>query len=270
MSDFASAIIAGGGNVKLSMSGGIATCTLDRPSAYNAINLSMAKELRAIASAVEEDETIRVLVINGAGRGFCAGGDIATVAANLDRLEAAVWEFLAEFNVFLTALRQMDKIVVTSVHGVAAGAGLALALMGDICIADADATFSPAYASLGVTPDCGGTVGVVDAIGAKRALQLFLLEDRLTADEAKTLGLVNKVTPSGSLTIETSMIATKLASLQPGCAAGTKRLVNQSASTPITRQLMDEANTLIGCMQSPAYREAINRFLNSSSDARRS
>jgi enoyl-CoA hydratase/carnithine racemase len=270
MSEFACPVTTGGGSVRLSTSGGIATCTLDRPEAYNAINLPMAKELRAIASAVEGDEAIRVLVINGAGRGFCAGGDIATVAANLDRLDAAVREFLAEFNVFLTALRHMDKIVVTSVHGVAAGAGLALALMGDICVADADATFSPAYASLGVTPDCGGTVGVVDAIGARRALQLFLLEDRLTADEAKTLGLVNKVVPSGSLTIETSRIATRLASLEPRCAAGTKRLVNQSASTPITQQLSDEANTLIGCMQLPAYREAINRFLSSSSGTRRS
>lgn len=270
MSESTRAAAARDGSVKLSMSGGIATCTLDRPSAYNAINLPMAKELRAIASAVEGDETIKVLVINGAGRGFSAGGDIATVAANLDRIDAAVREFLAEFNVFLTALRQMDKIVVTSVHGVAAGAGLALALMGDICIADADATFSPAYASLGVTPDCGGTVGVVDAIGARRALQLFLLEDRLTADEAKTLGLVNIVAPSGSLTIETSTIATKLASLAPGCAAGTKRLVNQSASTPIARQLLDEANTLIACMQSPAYRDAAIRFLSSSAGARRS
>lgn len=257
------------GNVRLSTSGGVATCTLDRPSAYNAINLPMAKELRGIAIAVERDEAVRVLVINGAGRGFCAGGDIATIAANLGRLDAVVLEFLAEYNAFLTALRRMDKIVVTSVHGVAAGAGLALALMGDICIAEADATFAPTYASLGVTPDCGGTVGVVDAIGAKRALQLFLLEDRLTADEAKALGLVNKVVPSGSLTMETSRIATRLASLEPKCAAGTKRLVNQSASTPITQQLSDEADTLIGCMQSPAYRDAINRFLTLRPSSRR-
>lgn len=270
MSDVAFPLAAAGRNVRLSISGGVATCTLDRPSVYNAIDLPMARELRTIASAVERDEAIRVLVINGAGRGFCAGGDITTVAANLDRLDAAVREFLAEYDAFLTALRRMDKIVVTSVHGVAAGAGLALALMGDICIADADATFAPAYASLGVTPDCGSTVGVVDAIGARRALQLFLLEDRLTADEAKTFGLVNKVIPSGSLTIETSRIATRLASLEPKCAAGTKRLVNQSASTSITQQLSDEANTLIGCMQSPAYRNAINRFLNSSSETRRS
>lgn len=251
--------------VRFTVSGGVAICTLNRPGAYNALDLSMARELRAVAYAVEADRNIRVLVINGAGRGFCAGGDVAAVAAGLDRVDEMAREFLAEYRPFLIALRRMDQAVITSVHGVAAGAGLALAMMGDLCIAETGAVFVPAYAPLGVTPDCGATIGVVDAVGPKRALQLFLLEDRLSAAEAASFGLVNRVVSPEKLTGDTMAIAARLASLETKCAAGTKHLVRQASSTRIERQLADEEDSVVECMKTSAYRAALERLLSSRS-----
>src|SRR6185437_7882707 len=147
----------------LRIEGPIATITLNRPAAFNSINLAIAQKLEALGAEVEASDEIRVLVIEGEGRAFCAGGDLQTIgaASASDTVAPVVGELLKHYHAFITTLRRMPKLVLSSVHGSAAGAGMSLAFVADLCIATEDARFTPAYSKLGVSPDGGGTVGVV-------------------------------------------------------------------------------------------------------------
>src|SRR5712675_2457903 len=163
----------------LRIDGPVATIRLNRPGAFNAIDLSIARKLEQLAAQVEADDDIRVLVIEGEGRAFCAGGDLQTIgaAATADNIAPVVGELLKHYHAFIETVRRMPKIVLSSVHGSAAGAGMGLAFVTDLCIAAEDARFTPAYAKIGVSPDGGSTVGMVGTVGTRRALQLFLAED---------------------------------------------------------------------------------------------
>ena len=156
--------------------GPIATITLNRPAAFNSIDLSIAKKLEQLGAEVEARTMIRVLVIEGEGRAFCAGGDLQTIgaAAAADTIAPVVGELLKHYHAFIETVRRMPKIVLSSVHGSAAGAGMGLAFVADLCIAAEDARFTPAYAKIGVSPDGGSTVGMVGTVGVRRALQIFL------------------------------------------------------------------------------------------------
>src|SRR6202000_1765966 len=129
----------------LAIDGAIATITLNRPAAFNSIDLSIAKKLEQLSAQIEPDDNIRVLVIQGEGRAFCAGGDLQTIgaAAAADNIAPVVGELLLHYHAFITALRRMPKMVVASVHGSAPGAGLSLAFIADLCIAAEDAKFTP-------------------------------------------------------------------------------------------------------------------------------
>src|SRR5260370_39432315 len=134
----------------LGMDGAIATITLNRPAAFNAIDLTIAKKLEQLSAEVEASDDIRVLVIEGQGRAFCAGGDLQTIsaAAAADTVAPVIGELLHHYHAFITTLRRMPKIVLASVHGSAAPAGLSLAFVADLCIATQDARFTPAYPQL--------------------------------------------------------------------------------------------------------------------------
>ncbi len=206
----------------LRIDGPIATITLNRPAAFNSIDLSIAKKLEQLSAEVEASDDIRVLVIEGEGRAFCAGGDLQTIgaAAAADNIAPVVGELLQHYHAFITTLRRMPKIVLASVHGSAAGAGLSLAFVADLCIATEDARFTPAYAKLGVSPDGGGTVGVVASVGTRRALQIYLAEDSFSAAQAYEWGLVAKVVPAVELKAATRELAHRLAQNAPAGAGG--------------------------------------------------
>src|SRR3974390_1500907 len=157
----------------LRVDGPIATITLNRPSAFNSINLAIAQKLEALAAKVEAADEIRVLVIEGEGRAFSAGGDLQTIgaAAEADTIASVVAELLKHYHAFIETLRRMPKIVLSSVHGSAAGAGMGLAFVADLCIAADNARFTPAYAKIRVSPGGGSTVGMVGTVGGRRALQ---------------------------------------------------------------------------------------------------
>jgi enoyl-CoA hydratase/carnithine racemase len=154
----------------------------------------------------------------------------------------------------------MPKIVLASVHGSAAGAGLSLAFVADLCIAAEDARFTPAYAKLGVSPDGGGTVGVVAAVGARRALQIFLAEDSFSAGQALDWGLVAKVVPAAELKAATRELAHRLAQNVPAAIAATKALLHRAPITPIEQQLDAERDAIIDCMHTDEFRLAVKKF----------
>jgi enoyl-CoA hydratase/carnithine racemase len=246
----------------LAIDGAIATITLNRPASFNSIDLAIAKRLEQIAADVEASDEIKVLVIEGAGRAFCAGGDLQTIgaAAASDTIAPVVGEMLHHYHAFIAALRRMPKIVLSSVHGSAAGAGLSLAFMADLCIAAEDARFTPAYAKIGVSPDGGGTVGVTSAVGPRRALQIFLGEDSFSAAQAMQWGLVVKVVPATELKAATRELALRLAQNTPAAIAATKMLVQRAPINPVEQQLEAERDAIIDCMHTDEARTAIDRF----------
>jgi enoyl-CoA hydratase/carnithine racemase len=250
------------GPALLSIEGPIATITLNRPAAFNSIDLSIAKKLEQLGAEIEASDDIRVLVIQGEGRAFCAGGDLQTIgaAAASDTVRPVVGELLAHYHAFITTLRRMPKIVLASVHGSAAGAGMSLAFVADLCIAAEDAKFTPAYAKLGVSPDGGGTVGVVTSVGPRRALQIYLAEDSFSAAQAHDWGLVAKVVPAAELTAATRELAHRLAQNPPAALAATKALIHRAAVTPVEQQLDAERDGIIDCMHTEEFRVAVKKF----------
>src|ERR1700733_6178778 len=240
----------------------VATITLSRPAAFNSIDLSIAKKLEQLSAEVEASDEIRVLVIEGNGRAFAAGGDLQTIgaAAASDTIAPVVGELLQHYHAFITTLRRMSKIVLSSVHGSAAGAGLSLAFVADLCIAADDAKFTPAYAKLGVSPDGGGTGGMVASVGARRALQIYLTEDSFSAAQARDWGLVAKIVPATELKAATRELALRLAQNAPAALAATKALIHQAHVTPIERQLNAERDAIIDCMHTDEFRIAVKKF----------
>jgi len=250
----------------LRIDGPIATITLNRPGAFNSIDLSIARKLEHLGAEVEANDDVRVLVIEGEGRAFCAGGDLQTIgaAADADTIAPVVGELLKHYHAFIETVRRMPKIVLSSVQGSAAGAGMGLAFVTDLCIAADDARFTPAYARIGVSPDGGSTVGMVGTVGVRRALQIFLGEDSFSAQQACDWGLVAKVVPAAELKAATRQFAERLAQNPPAAIAGTKSLVYQAALTPTRQQLDAEEEKIIDAMHTDEFRVAVKKFTSRS------
>src|SRR6266403_171898 len=246
----------------LRIEGPIATITLNRPAAFNSVDLSIAKKLEALSAEVEANDDIRVVVIEGEGRAFSAGGDLQTIgaAAAADTIAPVVGELLKHYHAFIETVRRMPKIVLSSVHGSAAGAGMGLAFVTDLCIAAEDARFTPAYAKIGVSPDGGSTGGMVGTVGTRRALQLFLAEDSFSAQQAYDWGLVARVVPAAELKAATQKFAERLAQNPPAAISGTKSLVYQAAVTPTKQQLDAEKEKIIEAMNTDEFRAAVKKF----------
>src|SRR5215468_1284517 len=246
----------------LSIDGAVATITLNRPEAFNSVNLAIAQKLEQLGAEVEANDAIKVLVIQGEGRAFSAGGDLQTIgaAAETDTIAPVVGELLKHYHAFIETVRRMPKIVVSSVHGSAAGAGMGLAFITDLCIAAEDAKFTPAYARIGVSPDGGSTVGMVGTVGVRRAFQIFLAEDSFSAQQAHDWGLVAKVVPATELKAATRQFAERLAQNPPAAIAGTKALVYQAATTPTKQQLDAEELKIIQAMLTDEFNAAVKKF----------
>ncbi|MGV7214480.1 enoyl-CoA hydratase/isomerase family protein [Bradyrhizobium sp. UFLA05-112] len=246
----------------LRIDGPVATITLHRPAAFNSINLAIAQRLEQLAVEIEASDAIRVIVIEGEGRAFCAGGDLQTIgaAAEANTVTPVVGELLKHYHAFIETLRRMPKLSLSSVHGSAAGAGMGLAFVTDLCIAAEDAKFTPAYAKIGVSPDGGSTVGIVGTVGTRRALQIFLAEDSFTAQQAHEWGLVAKVVPAAELKAATRQLAERLAQTPPAAIAGTKSLVYQATTTPVRQQLDAEEHKIIMAMHTDDFRVAVKKF----------
>jgi enoyl-CoA hydratase/carnithine racemase len=246
----------------LTIEGPVATITLNRPAAFNSVDLSIARKLEQLGAEVEANDAVRVLVIQGNGRAFSAGGDLQTIgaAAANDTIAPVVGQLLKHYHAFIETVRRMPKIVLSSVHGSAAGAGMGLAFVTDLCIAAEDARFTPAYAKIGVTPDGGSTVGMVGTVGTRRALQIFLAEDSFSAQQAYDWGLVARVVPAAELKAATQKFAERLAQNPHAAIGGTKSLVYQAAVTPVRQQLDAEEAGIIEAMQTDAFRAAVKKF----------
>ncbi len=217
----------------------IATVTLDRPEALNALTVPMKAELLRVLGIVARDRSVRVVVLTGAGRAFCAGQDLK------ERLAPGATPLAIElrdrFNPIVRAMRALDQPIVAAVNGVAAGAGASLAFACDLRIASSAASFVLAFGRIGLVPDSGATWTLPRLVGASKAAELALLGDTLSAADAERLGLVARVVPPEGLAIEARSIAVRLAGLAPAALASTKHALDRAWSTDLDRALDDEA-----------------------------
>lgn len=219
---------------------GVATITLNRPDALNALTVPMKQALLAAFRQVQRDPTVRAVILTGAGRAFCAGQDLR------ERLQpdaAPLGEEVRErYNPIVRAMRALPKPIVAAVNGVAAGAGASLAMACDIRIASEAASFALAFGRVGLVPDSGATWLLPRLVGATRAAELALLGDSVAAAEAASLGLVGRVVPAEELATEARSVAARLAAGAPRAMALTKRALNAAWSHDLDAALDYEAH----------------------------
>jgi 2-(1,2-epoxy-1,2-dihydrophenyl)acetyl-CoA isomerase len=213
------------------------TLTLNRPDALNALNSQMRRELLAALGAARKDESVRAVVITGAGRGFCAGADLRGASTERDFRRV----LSSEYHPLIEAIRGLPKPVIASVNGVAAGAGVSLALAADVVVAAEGARFVPAFARIGLVPDSGLARIMVRALGRHRAFEILMGERPLGAAEAHELGLVAAVVPDDQLADATRALAHRLAAGPTRGIALTKRLLNASEDASLADALAAEA-----------------------------
>ncbi|MFV0157437.1 2-(1,2-epoxy-1,2-dihydrophenyl)acetyl-CoA isomerase PaaG [Empedobacter falsenii] len=239
--------------------GGIATITLNRPSVFNSFNHKMIKALQHHLDVAAQDASVRAVVLTATGKAFCAGQDLGEV---LDEKEIDFNKIVNEnYNPLVLKIRNMDKPVVAAVNGVAAGAGANLALACDIVVAKESANFIQAFSKIGLIPDCGGTYFLPRLIGFQRAAALMLLADKVSAEQAKEIGMIYDYFADDTFDAEVDKIAHKLANLPTKGLAYTKKLLNQSFQNSIEEQLKQEGLFQAKAGNTADYKEGVDAFL---------
>jgi 2-(1,2-epoxy-1,2-dihydrophenyl)acetyl-CoA isomerase len=186
--------------VLVEVQGGVATITLNRPQAFNAMDMALAEALAGATARLAADASVRAVVITGAGeKAFCAGGDVGAFAAEPATVDVFLSEITGFLNLAVSRLRAMDAPVIAAVNGIAAGAGLSLVACADIAIAADTAKFTSAYTQIGLSPDAGSTWFLSRLIGPRRAADLYLNNPLLTAAEALEWGILTRVVPAADL-----------------------------------------------------------------------
>lgn len=248
-------------NILLAREAGVGTLTLNRPDKLNAFAGEMRRELGDALEELEADNTVRVIVITGAGRGFCAGADVGYMAELIATKDIVAMGALIEAGRRVVGIiRKSAKPVIASVNGVAAGGGANLALACDLRIASRDAKLGQTFNRIGLHPDWGGTYFLPRLVGPSKALELFWLADVIDADECLRLGLFNRVVAPDALAAETTALARTLAAKPTLAIAMAKRAVYESLSKTLPEMLDYELDAQIRCFQSGDAREGITAF----------
>ncbi len=240
---------------------GVARLTLNRPDRGNAINLRLAEALLHAAIVCDEDPDIRCVVLSGAGRLFCAGGDISAFAAAGAELPVMIKQMTAFLHMAIARFARMGKPLVTAINGPAAGAGLSLAVLGDIALAAPGAHFSMAYTAIGLSPDGGTTWLLPRLVGLRRAQEMALTNRRVSAVEAAEIGLITREVGEGALAAETDDVAQRLAAGATGALGRARNLLMASFSTSLETQMENEARAIAESSRSAECRPAIDAFL---------
>ena len=247
--------------VLLDIVDGVATLRLDRPEQGNAINEEMAHDLKEAATRIAEISGIRAVMIVGNGPNFTLGGDVNLFAAtSSEQLPHRLCRMIDAYHQAIECLASIDAPVVAAVRGAAAGGGLGLVYVADIVIAADDARFALGYAALGLTSDGGNTWFLPRMVGMRRSQELFLLNPRLTAQEALEAGLISRIVPSGAVEDEAAAIAAKLAGGPTRAYGAMRRMLRQSFESSLGDQLKVEKESIIHASRTDDAREGIAAF----------
>ena len=243
--------------LEVTRDGAVATLRFSRPGALNAINVPMAQALLAAVRQLAADASVRAVVLCGAGKGFMAGGDLATLRAN--PVQGAA-DLLGPLNEAVQVLATMNAPVIAKVHGVAAGAGLSLMLQADFVIAAEGTRFNLAYINLGTSCDVGASWALPRLVGLRNALEIALMGDTLTASDALRLGLVNRVVPAEHLDTATDTLIERIAQGPTLAYGAMKRLMRASFDRDLDTQLIAETAAFAGCAATEDLRAGIEAF----------
>lgn len=238
---------------------GVMTITLNRPDVLNALNPAMIEGLAAALAAARHDDSIRAVLLTGAGRGFCAGADLGADTMRGGRADPEQ-KLRDSYHPIVLAMRALPKPLVAAVNGPAAGAGMSLALACDIVLAAESATFLQAFTRIGLVPDCGSTWLLPRLVGDVRARALVMLAEKIPASEARELGLVWRVFADDRLAAEARRCAEGLAK-QPTRALGlVKQAFTASAANGLADQLEVEGRLQSECFRTEDFREGVTAF----------
>lgn len=252
--------------MRIEIDGEIATLTLDRPDAFNAMSPELIGELTVATGYLADSAPIRGLIITGAGKAFCAGGDINWFQKGIDEegfdVSADVRRGAEVMHQAIIDLRRIPVPVVAAVNGPAAGAGFSLALACDIRVASADAFFAPAYGRVGLSPDGGMTYFLPRVVGPTKALELLLDDPNLPAADALAMGLVTEVVPGDQVMDRARERAAKLAKLAPHYVKMAKSLVGVSLENGIADHLQLERHGIADGIATEDAKAGIRAFFS--------
>lgn len=241
---------------------GIALLVMNRPDRLNAINSDLATGLNEALDGVAADPSVRVLVLTGAGRAFCSGGDLAQIGKGRQSGDASALEPVLRAGMQIALkLRTMPQPVIAAVNGAAAGAGMNIALAADIRIAAEEATFGQNFARVGLYPDYGGTFFLPELVGPSKAAELIYTGDMIDARTAERLGLVSRVVPAAQLEAEVKALAQKLASGPQIAIRAAKQKLFASKRQALEQALDQEVKNQLICFQSEDCAEGVSAFL---------
>lgn len=250
-------------NVLVEMDGAVAVITLNRPDSLNALNSQVGRDFQA---AVAEAQTngARALVLTGAGRAFCAGGDLREmqrIAEREGRVDAFFDEPLRMLNDCIMLIRQAPLPFIAAVNGAASGGGCNLALACDLVIAGQSAKFNQAFIKIGLVPDCGGSFILPRLVGWKLATEMMMTGDVVTASRALELGMINSVVPDEQLMAQALAMAERLAQAPTVAIGKIKELMQASATNDYRNQLELERTTQIQAGQTKDFKEGVAAFI---------
>ncbi|MDN3638818.1 enoyl-CoA hydratase/isomerase family protein [Simiduia curdlanivorans] len=237
----------------------VATIALNRPKTLNAINQTMRRELNQLIAAIEQDQAIRIVVIRAAGRGFSAGTDLSEGLAGYSTIDEQIQQ---EYKPILMAIAQSSKLYIAAIQGACVGIGAALAMSCDLAVMADDAYLYLAFASLGLVPDGGMSHHLVNALGYKKALQLFAEAAKLSAAECEKYGLINKRVASDALESQTQIWAQALAKGAPLSQQFGKHILRNVHTSSFEQTLDLESKLQTTCSTSQDSQNAIMAFFD--------
>lgn len=240
-------------------SDGVLTLTLNRPEALNSFTVEMKEALLAALKDAARDKEVRAIVLTGAGRGFSAGQDLKERQA--PGVSDLGTELRVRYNPIILAMRRLEKPIIGAINGVAAGAGISIAMACDIVLASDKATFIEAFTRVGLVPDTGSTWFLPRLVGMSRAAEMMFTADPVDAATAERIGLVNRVVPADELMVQANALATKLAQSAPIALALAKRALNRAYETNLEEALEYEAQLQSVAGRSNDHKEGVAAFV---------
>lgn len=238
----------------------VATVTLNRPEVSNALNLAMGRDLLAAALQCEDDPSVRAVVLTGAGKHFCFGGDLRGMVEQGERVGAYLNELTTCIHAAISSFTRMRAPVIAAVNGKAAGGGVGLMCMTDLAVAGHSSRFSLAYTGVALAPDCSTSFLLPRLVGRRRAMELFLTNRALSADEALQWGLVNQVVDDAEVLATAQALAARLAAGPTGAFGAVKRLT-EAAQPGLEGQMALEGRAIAGQAFTAEGREGVGAFL---------
>jgi 2-(1,2-epoxy-1,2-dihydrophenyl)acetyl-CoA isomerase len=247
--------------IELAIADGIARITLARPEVGNAIDLPLARALLDAAIACEADAAVRCVVVTGRGKLFCAGGDVALMGSAGDKLPAVLSDLISTFHLAVIRLARMPKPLLMLVNGPAAGAGMSLAILGDIVLSARSAHYTAAYGAIGLTADGGLSWLLPRLVGLRKAQEIILTNRRIKAEEAEAIGLVSRIVDDETLAEEGAAFAERLADAPTAAFGAARALLQESFTSGLDAQLDRELRSMTAAGGGREVREGLAALL---------